>query len=70
MFVFLSFIVFDVCIIATFNVVVQQFLKLNLVDEVGLEPTELSRRIYSPMGLPIFLLIQNLVQTDGLEPPA
>ena len=32
----------------------------NLVDEVGLEPTmPLRRKIYSLLGLPIFLHIQN-----------
>ena len=33
--------------------------RVLLVDEAGLEPALLARRIYSPLGLPIFLLVRS-----------
>ena len=39
-----------------------------MVDEVGLEPTMPKRKIYSLLGLPIFLHIHNLVSVAGIEP--
>ena len=43
----------------------------TLVETTGVEPVvPFGRRIYSPLGLPIFLHIQILVRTDGIEPLA
>ena len=44
-------------------------LRPNLVDAAGVEPVvPFGRRIYSPLGLPIFLHLQDLEEPRGIEP--